>query len=116
MSESSAPLGEWSLPTVGRAASRSGSIIVETTEQGLPRSVTIESSEMEQPASSLARQILALCRQSALRAGVNRREQLVAAGVDAGTLSYLNLPTAADLLAAEDETDDVAPDTWMRRV
>lgn len=106
---------EWSLPTVGRAATRSGSIVVETTEQGLPRAITIEASEMDQPASALARRILRLCQQSALQAGLRRREQLVAAGVDSQTLSYLGLPTADDVLAAEDESDDAPPETWMRR-
>ncbi|WP_124247491.1 hypothetical protein [Gordonia sp. X0973] len=110
------PPQEWMVPTVGRAATRSGSIVVETTEQGLPRAITIEASEMDQPAAVLAKRIVGLCRQAALTAGLRRREQLVAAGVDSATLSYMGLPTADDVRAAEDESDDEPPETWLRRV
>lgn len=108
-----------SLPTVGHASSPSGGIVVATTEQGLPTSIRLERSEMDKPAQTLARDILALCRLAGRRAAAARREEMIAAGVGSEALSYLNLPTTRDVLEEEARLDEDMgadePTTWMRR-
>ncbi|WP_052689038.1 DUF2694 family protein [Williamsia herbipolensis] len=118
--EATATSTEHSLPTVGLAATPSGSIEVRTTEQGLPTSIRIERSEMDKPADTLARTILLLCQQAGKRAAAAHRAQLLADGHPLEAVSYLNLPTdrdAADFdLYVDSQLGDSEPDTWMRRV
>lgn len=100
------------------AASRTGGLSVVTTEQGLPTSVRIEPAELHKDPAVLAAEILRLCRQAAMHAGVARREELRAAGVGADIIEQMNLPRPDDLARAEYEDDAAAgaPGSWMRSV
>ncbi|MCP2192973.1 hypothetical protein LX14_000663 [Williamsia deligens] len=110
---------EVALPTVGRAATPTGSVEVRTTMQGLPTSIHIEPSEMDRSATRLARTILLLCRQAGARAGAAHRAELLAQGHPLEAVSYLQLPTDRDVAAldrqVDDFFDDEEPSTWMRR-
>lgn len=101
------------------AASRSGAISVETTEQGLPLGITVEREELRRPPGELAAEILRLCKQSANRAGLARREQLQAAGLTGDVLALTGLPKPEDVARQEliEETEyDVEPQSWLRSV
>lgn len=101
------------------AASRSGSISVETTEQGLPIGITVERDELRRPPGELAAEILRLCKQSANRAGLARREQLQAAGLTSDVLALTGLPKPEDVARQElvEEAEyDVEPQSWLRSV
>ncbi|HEY9313269.1 hypothetical protein [Williamsia sp.] len=100
------------------ATSRTGGLSVVTTEQGLPTSVRIEPAELHKDPAILAGEVLRLCRQAAMRAGVARREELRAAGVGADIIEQMNLPRPDDLARAEYEDDSVAgePGSWMRSI
>ncbi|MCE5290905.1 MAG: hypothetical protein LLG14_16930 [Nocardiaceae bacterium] len=95
-------------PVAGQAASRDGSITVRTTEQGIPTELHIDPSEMQRPPEVLARRLTDLCKQAAVRAGYERRRQLAEQGVDPTVLSYLQLPTLADVQAIEVSEDEDA--------
>ena len=100
------------------ARSRSGAITVVTTPQGLPTRVRIDRSQLEKRPDVLADEILRLCRQSAMAAGIRWRDELLEAGASRDVVDAMGLPTADDLSHAEqldDERDDV-PASWMRRV
>ncbi|WP_406270385.1 hypothetical protein OH799_28625 [Nocardia sp. NBC_00881] len=101
------------------ATSRSGSISVETTEEGLPTGITIERDELRRTPGELAREILSLCRQSANRAGLARRAELEAAGLSSEMLALTGLPKPEDVAREEfvEESDyDVEPQSWLRSV
>ncbi|MEV4124620.1 hypothetical protein [Nocardia sp. NPDC049707] len=101
------------------AMSRSGSISVRTTEQGLPLAVSVEPEELRRDPAELAQRIVRLCKQAANRAGLARREQLVAAGLSSEMLALTGLPKPEDVarqeLADEEEYDE-EPQSWLRSV
>lgn len=102
-----------------KAVSKSGSISVETTEQGLPVGITIESAELRREPGELAGEILRLCKQSANRAGLARRAELVEAGLTSDVLALTGLPKPEDVARQElvDEADyEVEPQSWLRSV
>jgi hypothetical protein len=103
---------------VAVATSRTGNIAVVTTDQGLPTSVRIEPGELRKEPAVLAAEVLRLCQQAAMNAGVARREELRAAGVSSDIIDSMNLPRPDDLARAEYEDDASAgaPGSWMRSV
>ncbi len=100
------------------ASSRTGTVSVVTTEQGLPTSVRLEPAELHKDPALLAAEVLRLCRQAAMHAGVARREALKAHGVSGDIIDSMRLPRADDLARAEYEDDAgaSAPGSWMRSV
>ncbi|MGV9857450.1 hypothetical protein ACWDTD_02230 [Gordonia sp. NPDC003425] len=100
------------------ARSRSGTLAVVTTPQGLPTTVRIDRSELKKSPQVLADEILRLCRRSAMVAGLRWREELVAAGAPSEVIDTLGLPTADALAHAEQSDDEIedAPSSWLRRV
>lgn len=101
------------------AASRSGSISVVTTEQGLPTSITVEPDELRRDPGALAAEILRLCRRAADRAGMARRAELAAAGVSPEVLALTGLPKPEEVAArefAEEQDYEEEPQTWLRSV
>lgn len=100
------------------ARSRSGSLAVVTTPQGLPVSVRIDQSALGKEPAVLADEILRLCRQSAMAAGIRLRDQLIASGVQRDVVDAMRLPRADDLARAEqhDDHDLDAPASWLRSV
>ena len=98
------------------ARSRSGSLAVITTPQGLPVSVRIDQSALDKEPAVVADEILRLCRQSAMAAGIRLREQLIASGVERDVVDAMRLPRADDLARAEqlDDHDLDAPASWLR--
>ncbi|TSD97870.1 hypothetical protein FOV72_07430 [Gordonia rubripertincta] len=100
-----------------QARSRSGGLAVRTTAQGLPVAVHIASTELDKHPELLAADILRLCRQSAMSAGIRLRENLLAAGVDRDLVNEMKLPQPEDLAAAEERDDEEADATasWLRR-
>ncbi|TYQ11548.1 UNVERIFIED_ORG: hypothetical protein L601_001600000970 [Gordonia westfalica J30] len=102
---------------LSQARSRSGGLAVRTTAQGLPVAVHIASTELDKHPELLAADILRLCRQSAMSAGIRLRENLLAAGVDRDLVNEMKLPQPEDLAAAEERDDEEADATasWLRR-
>ena len=99
--------------------SANGAIAVRTTERGLPLALRLDESTLKTPPQQLAAEILALCRLSAARAQVARRQALIEKGFDATVIRGLNLATEDDLVRAEEEVfagDDDLPPSWMRSV
>lgn len=99
--------------------SRSGSISIETTEQGLPIGLTIERDELRRPPGELAAEIVRLCNQSANRAGLARRAELAEAGLTSDVLALTGLPKPEDVARRElvEEAEyDVEPQSWLRSV
>jgi len=91
-------------------------VTVQTTERGLPTQLRIGAAEMSLTPDDLAREILSLCRLSAMRLQVARRRTLQEHGFDAGVIGDLNLATEEDLAKAEqdaNEGDDGPPATWL---
>ncbi|MGW4356586.1 hypothetical protein ACWELJ_31320 [Nocardia sp. NPDC004582] len=106
-------------PSEFTLSSRTGAIVVTTTEQGLPRAISVERDRLRQDPELLAAEILRLCRQSAARAGVERRAQLRAAGLSPELLALTGLPTADDVTRQEyvEEQDyETEPETWLRPI
>ncbi|MEU2034653.1 hypothetical protein [Nocardia amamiensis] len=102
-----------------KAASKSGSISVETTEQGLPVRITVEPGELRREPGELAGEILRLCKQSANRAGLARRAELEAAGLTSDVLALTGLPKPEDVARqelAEEAEYEVEPQSWLRSV
>ncbi|WP_238422605.1 hypothetical protein [Gordonia sp. 'Campus'] len=99
------------------ARSRSGGLAVRTTAHGLPVAVRIDPSELQKDPSMLAGDILRLCRQSAMSAGIRLRESLLASGVDRDLVGEMNLPDSDDLARAEwrDDEEADAPTSWLQR-
>lgn len=100
------------------ATSRTGTISVVTTDQGLPTSVRLEPSELRKDPDILASEVLRLCQQAAMHAGVARREELKAQGVSGEIIDAMKLPRAQELARAEYEDDAGAnaPGSWLRSV
>ena len=99
--------------------SRTGSISVITTEQGLPVALKIDQRELAKPPQALADEILALCRLSALRQQIARRREILQQPYGAEAVRMMEMPTEEDLAAAEESvlgSDDEPPTTWMRSV
>jgi hypothetical protein len=99
--------------------SHSGTISVLTTERGLPVKLRLDAVELKKPPEQLARDIMALCRLSAARAQVSRRQDLVEKGFSAAVIRSLQLATEQDLAQVEEEAlgeaDDL-PTSWRRSV
>lgn len=101
------------------ARSRSGGIVVSTTERGLPVDLRIEESELQKPPRALAEEILGLCRLAAIRAQAARRRELTAAHVDPIVLRDMDLASDDDLARAEEAAltgDDSLPTSWLRSI
>ncbi|ONM50529.1 hypothetical protein [Nocardia donostiensis] len=99
--------------------SKSGSISIETTEQGLPVGIRVEQDELHRPPAELAAEIVRLCRQSANRAGLARRAELAAAGLSSDVLALTGLPKPEDVAQqelAEEAEYEVEPQSWLRSV
>ncbi|MEU1430707.1 hypothetical protein ABZ412_26885 [Nocardia sp. NPDC005746] len=106
-------------PSEFTLSSRTGAIVVTTTEQGLPRAISVERDRLRQDPELLASEILRLCKQSAARAGVERRAQLRAAGLSPELLALTGLPTTDDVTRQEyvEEQDyETEPDSWLRPI
>lgn len=102
-----------------RAASRSGSISVETTEQGLPIKIGVEPGELRRAPADLAGEILRLCKQAANRAGLARRAELEAAGMSSEMLALTGLPKPEDVARdeyVEESEHDYEPQSWLRSI
>ena len=99
------------------ARSRSGGLGVRTTAQGLPVAVRIEASELDKDPALLASDILRLCQQAAMSAGIRLRENLLAAGIDRDLVQEMQLPRPDDLARAEwrDDEEDDAPASGLQR-
>ncbi|MFF0491336.1 hypothetical protein ACWDSJ_05980 [Nocardia sp. NPDC003482] len=113
MSDEPAAPVEWS------ASSRSGSITVRTTEQGLPLGVSVEPGELRRNPRELAADIVRLCRQAANRAALARRREFEQAGVDPAMLRLMGLPTPEEVALAEQaeqEEYETEPESWLRSV
>ncbi|QLY31854.1 hypothetical protein [Nocardia huaxiensis] len=106
-------------PAEWTAVSRTGSIAVRTTEQGLPLGITIEAAELRRDPAQLAAELLRLCRTAANRAGVARRAALLEAGIPESMLALTGLPTA-EAAAAQEISDEgeyeTEPQSWLRQV
>ncbi|NUS42966.1 MAG: hypothetical protein HOQ24_04665 [Mycobacteriaceae bacterium] len=101
----------------GAAVSRSGLISVETTETGLPLSISVDPSELGRDPEQLARDIVRLCRQAANRAKLMRRAALTEVGVGEDIMKRLGLPTADAVAlqeAAEEDEIGYDPGSWLR--
>ncbi|MGW0039061.1 hypothetical protein [Gordonia sp. NPDC003376] len=98
------------------ARSRSGRLSVITTGQGLPLAVRIDDAELAKGPTLLAEEILRLCRQSAMAAGIRLRSELIGAGIARDTVDLMGLPRPDDLAAEELRDDDEvsAPESWLR--
>ncbi|GGK57552.1 hypothetical protein [Nocardia camponoti] len=107
------------LPTEFSAQSRSGSIVVRTTEQGVPVGISVAAAELRQDPAALAAEVLRLCQHSARRAGLARRNQLADAGFAPEVLSRIGLPTEAEVAATEiveEQEYETEPQSWLRSV
>jgi hypothetical protein len=99
--------------------SHSGTISVLTTERGLPVKLRLDAVELKKPPEQLTRDIMALCRLSAARAQVSRRQDLVEKGFSAAVIRSLQLATEQDIAQAEEEArgeEDDLPPSWRRSV
>ncbi|MEV6771253.1 hypothetical protein AB0N05_21800 [Nocardia sp. NPDC051030] len=106
-------------PTEFTMASRTGSIVVSTTEQGLPRAISVERDQLRNDPEQLAAEILRLCKQSANRAGLERRAQLRAAGLAPELLALTGLPTVEEVTRqefVEEQEYETEPDSWLRPI
>ncbi|MEV0356833.1 hypothetical protein AB0H71_12295 [Nocardia sp. NPDC050697] len=107
------------LPMEWSAVSRSGAIVVRTTEQGLPIGLVVEAAELRRNPAELAAEIVRLCKRSADRAGLARRAQLAAAGLAPEMLALTGLPTEEEVARreqAEEEEFDTEPRSWLRPI
>lgn len=106
-------------PTEFGAHSLTGTIRVRTTEMGLPVAISVAPDQLRRDPDALAGEILRLCKQSAARAGLERRKQLQEAGFTTDMLRSTGLPTEAEVARQEilDEQDyDTEPESWLRSV
>ena len=104
----------------GSARSPGGGIAVRTTERGLPVALKIDPAELKKSSQQLAREILTLCRLSAMRAQVAHRRELTGEGRDA-VIRDLRLATEEQLGAAASQAEELfggegLPKSWMRSV
>lgn len=97
-----------------------GAIVVRTTERGIPVELWLDPDALKVPPEQLAHDVLAVCRVSAARAQVRRRQHLIATGCGVDIVQALNLSSVADLAEAEaqlpqgDQSD--LPQTWRSPV
>ncbi|MBF6351428.1 MULTISPECIES: hypothetical protein [Nocardia] len=101
----------------GSATSRTGLVTVQTTELGLPTAISVYEVALRGDPHVLADEIKRLCRQSANRARLARRNALVEAGADREVLDRLGLPTAAEVALAEEADEQYGgydPGSWVR--
>ncbi|WP_024800375.1 hypothetical protein [Nocardia sp. BMG51109] len=101
------------------ASSLTGSIVVRTAERGLPLGIRIEPDQLQREPDTLANEILRLCKKSAGRAGLARREYLEQAGYTPEMLSLAGLPTKETVARqeiVEEQEYETQPDSWLRSV
>ncbi|MCM6776089.1 hypothetical protein NDR87_19660 [Nocardia sp. CDC159] len=106
-------------PVEWTATSRSGTITVRTTDQGLPLGISVEPAELRRNPRELAAEIVRLCRQAANRAALARRTEFEAAGVDPEALRMMGLPTREEVARQEQLEEDeyeTEPQSWLRSV
>ncbi|MBL1075202.1 hypothetical protein JK358_12445 [Nocardia sp. 2] len=106
-------------PTEFTVASRTGAIVVTTTEVGLPVALEVERDQLRGDPAPLAAEILRLCGRSANRAGLLRRQQLQAAGLAPELLALTGLPTAEEVTRHEyvqEQDYETEPDSWLRPI
>jgi hypothetical protein len=99
--------------------SASGGIHIQTTERGVPTEVKINSRELSRSPQEMAREILLLCKLSAIHDQVTKRRELTSRGVGSEVIRSLRLATEQDLAQAEAEwrgVDDDLPASWKRPV
>ncbi|MEC3955043.1 hypothetical protein VMT65_18525 [Nocardia sp. CDC153] len=120
MSEGNAPMDSApDFPTEFTLSSRTGAIVVTTTEAGLPRAISVDRARLREDPELLAAEILRLCHQSAARAGIERRAQLQAAGLSSELLALTGLPTAEDVTRQEyleEQEYETEPESWLRPI
>ncbi|GAA5067156.1 hypothetical protein [Nocardia callitridis] len=113
MGDEQPELVEWT------ASSRTGSIAVRTTEQGLPLGISVEPAELKRDPQELAGEVLRLCKTAANRAALARRAQLEEAGATQEMLSLMGLPTPEQVARQEltEEAEyETEPVSWLRQV
>lgn len=105
-------------PHSSSAASRDGAITVTTTEQGLPLAIRMDDTQLRRDPTLLAKDVLRLCKQSAQRAGLRRREQMREAGVATDIIDKFGLPKPEDVAREEivDDWEGHETSSWMRSV
>jgi|GEM_PF-4767848 len=106
-------LTEWT------ASSRTGSITVRATEQGLPLGISVDPTELKRDPQALAGEVLRLCKQAANRAALARRTEFEEAGVAPEMLRLMRLPTSEEVAQAElqEEGDyETEPESWLRSI
>lgn len=106
-------------PAEFTAATVTGSIVVRTSEMGLPLGITVEPDQLRRDPDQLAAEILRLCGQSAARAGLARREYLKAAGYSPEALALTGLPTEREVAAAEivaEQEYENEPQSWLHSI
>ncbi|MFI1462577.1 hypothetical protein [Nocardia carnea] len=111
--------GDAEFPIEFTAHSITGSIRIRTTETGLPVAVSVEPGELRRDPDALAGEILRLCKQSAARAGLERRKQLQEAGFTSEMLKLAGLPTEEQVARRElvqEQEYDTEPESWLRSV
>ncbi|MTJ60960.1 hypothetical protein KP696_19810 [Nocardia seriolae] len=119
MPSNEVPPSEAQFPTEFTLSSRTGSIVVTTTELGLPRALSVERDHLRGAPELLAGEILRLCRRSAQRAGVERRAHLRAVGLAPELLALTGLPTAEEVTRQEyfeEQEYETEPDSWLRPI
>ncbi|MFC9995467.1 hypothetical protein [Nocardia sp. NPDC127526] len=100
--------------TTATATSRGGGISVTATELGLPIAMRLDPAELWRDPADLAGDILRVCRASAHRAGLARRELLAGtAGLTDDVLDLLGLPRPGDSDA--DAPDAYEPRSWLEQ-
>ena len=104
--------------TTSSARSRCGGLAVVTTIQGLPLTVRISESQLVKSPAVLAEEILRLCKQSSMAAGISLRAELIGSGVSVDVVDSLGLPRPDELARMEmhDDHADDAPASWLRPV
>ncbi|WP_308162898.1 hypothetical protein [Nocardia alni] len=101
------------------AASRTGSITVRTSDQGLPLGISVDPAELRRDPRALAAEVLRLCKQAANRAALARRAEFEEIGVDQDALRLMGLPTPEQVAQSEireEDEDEYEPESWLRSV
>ncbi|WP_415974201.1 hypothetical protein [Rhodococcus sp. 077-4] len=100
------------------SGTRSGSVTVRATEQGLPIGIAIDERELRYGGGALASTILQHCLRASAAARAQRRTLLAEDGVPAEILDRLGLPTRARVAteANDDLAEDFAPTSWLKQV
>lgn len=111
--------GQQPVLTEWTATSRTGSITVRTTEQGLPLGISVDAAELKRDPRALASEVMRLCKQAANRAALARRKEFEEAGVAQDMLRLMRLPTVEEVAQSElREEDDyeTEPESWLRTI